>query len=572
MNTEAALARHQQRVEELSAASIRALSGEPDLHYRGGRLYRAGSPVVAWAPHLHPRLGVDDFGSFRGASDGTALRILHSDPALHLALCPTDRLPGLIFEMLEQFRVESLAGAGRTGVVANLRHRHVTWSLAFHASGLTETAQGLLIYTVAQVGRARATAEPVVEETEDLLEASRFGLAPLIGTELASLRRLRADQAAYAVAARAIADKVAALVAKVAEDNGPRGRPASRTGFALFPEDQGDDRPSSVVPTSGDSALLNGANGGYRVFTHAYDRELKITDLIRPAQLKEYRARLDDLVEGAAINVHRLGRQLRALLAEPEHDGWDSGQEEGLVDGRTLTRLITTPDDRRLFRSPRVGPVPDCLVTVLLDCSGSMRSQHEAVATLLDVLSRALDLAGVSNEILGFTTAAWNGGRARRDWQRAGRPAHPGRLNEQRHLVLKPADDSWRRARPGIAGLLRQDLYREALDGEAVAWACARMRERPESRRLLVVVSDGSPMDSATNLANDPQYLDQHLRDVVGREKSTGSVRILGLGVGLDLSPYYPRSQAIDLVAGVDHGTLREVLQLLAVETIGSRR
>jgi cobaltochelatase CobT len=186
------------------------------------------------------------------------------------------------------------------------------------------------------------------------------------------------------------------------------------------------------------------------------------------------------------------------------------------------------------------------------------------VATLVDVLTRALDLAGASSEVLGFTTGAWNGGRAMRDWRRAGRPAHPGRLNEVEHLVFKDAAAGWRRSRLGIGGLLRDDLYREGVDGEAVAWACSRMRGRDEELRLLVVVSDGSPMDGATNLANDEHYLDHHLREVVQREQADGSVRILGLGVGLDLTPFYPRSRVLDLDHGVDPRALREVLELIA--------
>lgn len=183
---------------------------------------------------------------------------------------------------------------------------------------------------------------------------------------------------------------------------------------------------------------------------------------------------------------------------------------------------------------------------------------------LIDVLVRALELAGAATEVLGFTTGAWNGGRALREWRRAGRPRHPGRLNEVTHLVLKDADSPWRRSRGGIAALLKNDLFREGVDGEAVAWACERMAVRSEHTRLLVVVSDGSPMDSATHLVNDADYLDQHLRAVVAREESRGSARILGLGVGLDLSRYYARCHALDLAASTGNEMFHDVLALLA--------
>jgi cobaltochelatase CobT len=186
------------------------------------------------------------------------------------------------------------------------------------------------------------------------------------------------------------------------------------------------------------------------------------------------------------------------------------------------------------------------------------------VAVLLDVFARALEQAGAASEILGFTTEAWNGGRAQRDWVRAGRPAAPGRLNERSHIVFKPFDCGWRRARPGIAALLKADLFREGIDGEAVDWACARLLARPEPRRILLVVSDGSPMDSATALANDAHYLDQHLGEVVRRHEQQRRIEICAIGVGLDLSPWYSRSLVLDLAGGVGNAACRDVLDMLA--------
>jgi cobaltochelatase CobT len=172
-------------------------------------------------------------------------------------------------------------------------------------------------------------------------------------------------------------------------------------------------------------------------------------------------------------------------------------------------------------------------------------------------------------EVLGFTTAAWNGGRAAKEWQRAGKPQRPGRLNEVRHLIFKDANTSWRRARPGLAALQKNELFREGIDGEAVEWACARLRDASNDddtprRRILIVVSDGSPMDTATNLANDAHYLDHHLRQIVQHQEARGGVEILGLGVGLDLSPYYGRCQALDLAAAPTQATFGEVLELIA--------
>jgi cobaltochelatase CobT len=244
-------------------------------------------------------------------------------------------------------------------------------------------------------------------------------------------------------------------------------------------------------------------------------------------------------------------------------DGWDDGHEAGHIDGRRLAQIVASPAERRLFRIERQEPAVAVVVGFLVDCSGSMKAHAESVAMLVDVFVRALEQAGAASEVLGFTTAAWNGGRALADWQRAGRPRHPGRLNEVRHLVFKDADSPWRCARPGIASLLKPDLYREGVDGEAVDWACRRLAARPEPRRLLIVVSDGCPMDRATELANDAHYLDQHLRDTVARWTGAGQVEISALGVGLDLAPYYPRSRPIDLSPTPERAAWKELLALM---------
>lgn len=556
-------ARHRERVEELCVAAIRALSGESGLHFRGGKLHGAHAPVLAEAPHLHPG-PADDFDSYRGIADGLALRLVYSDPVLHRDLAPEEPVARLVFEMLEQFRAESRLPVTLRGARRNLRHRHETWSRAFHASGLTETTRGMLLYTVAQVCRSRVMGESVVEDTEDLLEGARFSLSPLIGHELAALRRARADQAAYAVPAIRLAEKISELVRERDLDEEDEAGWGSRGGFSLWVPSAESEDPANNGCTASASGRLIENRPGYRVFTSAYDQEAWIVDQVRTTQLLEYRRRLDECLEDHRINVSRLARVLQALLTTPDRSDWESAQEQGFIDGRRLSQLVASPAERRLFRTERTGPVSDSLVTFLVDCSGSMRRHQEAVAILVDVFVRALDVAGVSSEVLGFTTRAWNGGRAMRDWRRSGRPARPGRLNEVSHLVFKDVDTTWRKARPAIAAFFKDDMFREGLDGEAVAWAAKRMKSRPEGRRLLIVVSDGSPMDSATNLVNDASYLDHHLRDVIAREEAEGAVLIFGLGVGLDLSPYYSRRRALALDEGLERRALDEVVALMA--------
>jgi cobaltochelatase CobT len=559
--------RQEEQVAELCAGVVRAFSGERDLHFRGRRLHRGRVALPWFAPHLHPSPETDDFASFRGVADGLALRLTVSDAALHESLRPEDPVARMLFEMLEQFRVEAMAPEIMAGMRHNLQHRHEQWSLAFHHSGLTDTARGLLLYAVAQICRARVSGRQVVEETEDMLEATRFALAPLIGHQLAGLRRDRAEQAAYAVHALAIARTVAAMLHEAGEDSSAARDPHvddKRSVFSLVADMDQEIIERFTTAESGRSAVLDNAGGAYRAFTTAHDREHDAAALARREVLAGHRETLDRRIAAQGVNIARLARELRALLADPTRDGWDGGQEEGLIDGRRLAQLVASPTERRLFRTERLEPVADCIVTFLIDCSGSMKEHAESVAMMVDVFARALEQAGVASEVLGFTTGAWNGGRAQRDWIRAGRPTHPGRLNERCHLVFKAAATPWRRARPAMAALLKADLFREGIDGEAVDWACARLRQRPGARKLLLVISDGSPMDSATHLANDAHYLDHHLRDVVARQEQRGDIEIAGIGVGLDLSPYYSRSHVLDLATSTGNTIFREVTDLMA--------
>ena len=572
MSEAQAAARLQERIEELCAASIRALTGERDLRFRGRRLHRGSLRLPLFAPHLHPALERDDFASFRGAADGLALRLTLSDAALHASMAPQDAVERLLFDWLEQFRVESLAPESLPGVRHNLRHRHETWSLAFCDAGHADSARGLLLYTLAQVARARVTAEPVVEATEDRIEGTRFALAPRIGHALAGLRRTRRDQAAYAPHALAIGAIVAAMLrqagpgesAEASRDDSTRDDDARSVFGLLMEEEEGASNERFATAVSGRSLVLDEAIGRYRVFTAAFDREADAATLARPEVLAAYRAQLDARIAAQGVSAARLARALHALLAVPAEQGWDGAQEEGRIDGRSLARLVATPSERRLFRRERIEPRADAAVSFLVDCSGSMKTHAESVAVLLDVFARAFEMAGVPCEVLGFTTGAWNGGRALRAWKQAGRPPHPGRLNERLHLVFKAFETPWRRARPALAALLKADHFREGIDGEAVDWAVARLAGRDERRKLLFVVSDGSPMDGATTLANDDHYLEQHLRDVVARHERDGAVEIVGVGVGLDLSPFYSRSHVLDLGGAIGGAMFGEVVNLLA--------
>ncbi|MPY83120.1 MAG: cobalt chelatase [Actinophytocola sp.] len=545
---------------ELRSAAIRALSGEPGVRLRGSALHDGVRTLPVTAPHLVPG-DDDDLASHRGAADGMALRLRHSDLGLHQRLRPADALPGLVFDLLEQFRAEA-AATPYPGVRANLRHRFLRWSREFADAGLTETDTGLLLYTAAQVGRTTVVGDPVPAEAEEIIEATRFALAGRIGHALRGLRRDRDDQRRYARSALTIAAVVADLAASAEESDQDSGR--ATAGMArLFGLDDADEGGTATTRSAAPESTAHEPE--YRAFTTAHDVEQDASTAVRAALLADYRQRLDNRLATAGIALGPLVRQLQRLLAGTgAATGWQRGHEAGHVDAAQLTRLITTTGVRDVFRAETAEPDVSCLVTLLIDCSGSMRAHAEAVAMLADVLARALELAGASCEILGFTTRGWHGGRAVADWRRAGKPVQPGRLTELRHLVFKDADVSYRRARRSIATLLKPDLYREGVAGEAVCWAQRRMLARPESRRVLLFVSDGIPMDTATAQANGSRYLDDHLGEVVLRAERTGEPALAGIGANADLSRHFRHARELNLTGGVGNALMRQLLRTMA--------
>ncbi|MFP5301171.1 cobalamin biosynthesis protein CobT [Cobetia sp. SIMBA_158] len=567
--------RRQQYLEELSAASLGALSGQAGWAYRGRRLSRHAQALPLRTPHL--RLEEDDctLDNYRAVSDAIALRLIHTDEALHLAARPALPETRLIYDLLEQLRVEALVDPDMPGVKENLARRFTDWCLAFYHAGLTETSSGILIYSVIQSCWSRLMACAVIHETEDYIETTRASFYQALGADMAGLRRTRFDQAAYQQHALNISLWLEQELAESLEEQDGEEDDESEASqrFALFLENE--DEEASLLEEQAASQLPSHRRGApeellpYQVFTTAYDRELEPARRMRAALLDEYRQALDTRLAEQKINVRRLARQLARHFSSPQREGWHFGEEEGIIDGRRLSQVISSPAERRVFQRERWVPEASAQVSFLIDCSGSMKVHGEAVAMLIEILTRALDMAGVPTEVLGFTTGAWNGGRALKDWRRAGKPARPGRLNEVQYLIFKPASLAWRRARRNFGALLKADLYREGVDGEAVQWACSRLADNTTAdegaRRLLIVISDGSPCDSATNMANDEQYLDSHLKQVVAQQTRSGRQAILGLGVGLDLSAYYPNQLIIDLERTLDNALADEIVYHMAL-------
>ncbi len=562
----------QQKAIELCGGVVRAYTKDAHLYFRGPFLYRNQQRVPLYACHIQSDLVKDSFVALRGVADSINLRYQFTDEALHHSLLPEERLERFMFELLEQLRVESLVPEIYKGMRSNMLHRFEEWSLRYHHAGLTESSIGLLIYVLAQVCWSRFNNVPVTEETEDLLEATRAGISPMIGKQLYGMKQNLSDQAVFAEYALQLAKQFNSMVRDDSSDDDDDDDDDEKDIDSLLEEieapefqlllnfDENDDHIFMV--SSGESKSWLETDAVYKIFTTKYDKTSHADKLVRPIQLKALRSHLDDSIVKQGINMPRLARQLKFLFATPEYDDWNYAQEQGYIDGRRLSQLVSSPTEKRLFKDRRERPQADCVLSFLVDCSGSMKQHAENIAIMLDIFARAADLSGIKTEILGFTTGNWSGGKPKKEWISQGKPKNPGRLNETNHIIYKAAEQSWKQARNSISGLMKADLFREGVDGEAITWAAQRLLNRPEQKKLLTVISDGSPMDSATNIANDAYYLDNHLKDVIGQYEQQAGLAIFGLGVELDLSVYYRNYTILHLDENLNNATFNDILKM----------
>ncbi|GAO71034.1 cobalt chelatase [Comamonas sp. E6] len=551
------------RMEAWGGAMLRAVTGDASLQWSGQTLYRGTTPIPQAAAH-HSQVPVQQTDQ-RGLLDSMGLRLHWSDQALFQAHLPQEPVERMVFELLEQLRVESLVPETWPGARENMRQRFVNWCQAFMDSGLTESSLGILLFTVAITAWSRLTGHEIPERMADLVESTRMSMASPLGRHWDRLRRARDRQQQFVEPALAVSRWVGMAV-RAAQDDAPRGAggPRRRSSFALPLHFESQSQDGMPVAQSGDSRAWTGTAQSYRVFTREFDREVQAAELIRALQLAQFREQMDEeLARSGLLQAGRLARYLQQRLASTQRNGWSFGLEEGHLDGSRLSQLVTDPQQRAIFKDEMQRPVNETAVTILMDCSGSMKTYARPLSLLLDVLGRALEMAGASVEILGFSTQAWNGGRARRRWQRAGQPQFPGRLNERLHIVFKDGARPWRHARHGIAALRKPDIFREGIDGEAVEWACQRLRAKAAQRRILLVISDGCPMDTATHQANDEHYLDQHLRQVLAAQERMGGMKVCALGVGLDLGVFYRQRLAVDLQHDLDEALLFSVAEML---------
>ncbi len=530
------------------------MGARPDAEYRAQQLTIAERQVGLAAPWLlldaDAAASIDD-RAYRGVVDAIAVRLRYSDPEIHRGSEPTDLVARLVYDIVEQVRCEAVVPLALDGVRANIEWAFRDWN---RRQGISETALGLLVFTVLHVVRSRLVHPLQNEQIEDTIESTRANISPIIGTDLAGLRKTVDDQAAYALHARRLADAIAAMV----EESSTESTSASRSSVAaqlFIPPDWSEDNVDDGADGPGAVSTIDRVDdrslddvGGYHVFTREHDVEHVGASLYPEAKRRELRDRLDGEIGAQAVSVYTVARRLQRLLVGAERDGWNHGHEEGILDAARLSQVVANPSQREIFQRERWRVTSPACVSFLIDNSGSMKRQrHETVTVLVDTLARALDLAGATSEILGFTTNAWNGGAALKEWRRAMEPEGPGRLAELSHVVYKDADTPWKRSRLSVASMMRTQHFREGIDGEAITWAYRRLLARPESRKILVVVSDGAPMDAATMNANGEAFLEAHLANVVAHIERDPRVDIGAIAIDQPVDMFFARSVDMDL-------------------------
>jgi cobaltochelatase CobT len=310
------------------------------------------------------------------------------------------------------------------------------------------------------------------------------------------------------------------------------------------PSDEVEDGMMPVRPNRPWTEIPDGFE--YRAYTTKFDEVIEAAELCDPDELERLRAYLDSQLAGLQGLVTRLANRLQRRLMAQQSRSWDFDQEEGLLDAARLARVVVSPGHSLSYKVERETDFKDTVVTLLIDNSGSMRGRPISIAAIsADILARTLERCGVKTEILGFTTRAWKGGQARELWLADGRPANPGRLNDLRHIVYKQADEPWRRARRNLGLMMREGLLKENIDGEALLWAHERLLRRPEDRRILMVISDGAPVDDSTLSVNQAGYLESHLRKVIDWIEKQSPVQLVAIGIGHDVTRYYRRAVTI---------------------------
>ncbi|MDB5476308.1 MAG: cobalamin biosynthesis protein [Phenylobacterium sp.] len=573
------------------ANAARSLAEMPDLEvvFSGEGPQLSGKRAVL--PHPPRDLTPIDAARIRGLADQMALRLAHHDEGVHAKGRPASVGGGPIYDAIEAARIEAI-GANALGGVRNNLAAVIEQAWAKRAFNQIEAlANPPLADVVGLMVRERLTGEKPPAMAQPLVELFRAEVEAKAGADLDKLAETIADQKAYSRVARAILRDLkmgddlsdAPDQPDQSEDEGDEGDPEASDnedgdGEGQSPQQtsmdedeashrESDDADSQMMQADQDSDAEEtdeppdmgdgeqparpefsgeGKVVTYKVFTTAHDEIVAAEELCDAEELTRLRAYLDQQLASLSNVVSRLANRLQRKLLAQQNRTWSFDLEEGVLDVARLTRVITDPTAPLSFKEEADTEFRDTVVTILIDNSGSMRGRPIMVAAVCaDILARTLERCGVKTEILGFTTRAWKGGQAREDWLKAGKPAQPGRLNDLRHIIYKAADAPWRRARRNLGLMMREGLLKENIDGEALMWAHQRLIGRPEARRILMVISDGAPVDDSTLSVNSGHYLERHLREVIAEIEARSPVQLIAIGIGHDVTRYYRRAVTI---------------------------
>jgi len=540
--------------------------------------------VVSPGPGLEPRL----IAEARGAADALALRLRHHDPKLHATRAPVADEARAVFDALEAARFEALGTRAMDGVRANLNDLAEA-RVRGDAITRARTAEEVPLATaVSLLARERLTGQAPPEAARKGLKLVAAWIEEKAGAELDALALTIDDQMSFATLSRRLLEDLELADSEEAdqapdeggdedesEDEGADeaddvdGDGSSGGDMEMRSEeterDEGEDESADSEADVDEGEATSGQEGAdqaranaqrrnwadepvtdYKPFTTRFDEIVTAGELCDEEELTRLRAYLDQQMSSLGGVVTRLANRLQRRLMAQQARSWDFDQEEGMLDAARLARVITSPGHSLSYKIERETEFKDTVVSLLIDNSGSMRGRPISIAaTCADVLARTLERCGVATEILGFTTRGWKGGQSREMWLSEGRPPLPGRLNDLRHIIYKRADQPYRHARRSLGLMMREGLLKENIDGEALLWAHNRLIARPEERRILLVISDGAPVDDSTASANGGTYLEKHLRQVIGWIEGRSPVELAAIGIGHDVTRYYERAVTI---------------------------
>lgn len=568
------------------AGATRALAGRPQVPIAFGAPGRTAERDALRLPDPPATLDAAAAARLRGRADRLALRIAHHDPVVHELARPTAPRTRALFDALEDVRCETFGARALPGLARNLTAAladDLTQAAANHPPLDRDTAlaQALPLWLRERLGgtaRLPPSAAAALENLRDDLERRA-------GARIERLQSHLADQAAFARLSRDLLGDLGFACDVAAGAGGRPERTASplerlRARTAEVRDPAADARPSPRARAGDEEAAAVHAGGkvdarsrrvpgrndrrrpirprrgapraptvGYRVFTRAHDETLRPERDADPAELDQLGAALRERGRPFEAGLARLANRLERRLLAQRRDHWRFDREDGVLDTQRLSRVIADPCARSAYKEAVDTDTKDTAVTLLIDNSGSLRGSSIVIAALCaDFVARALERCGVKVEILGFTTRDWNGGRSRDQWLRAGSPRRPGRLSDLRHLIYKAADAPLRRAHRNLGWMLREDLLKENVDGEALWWAHERLLARPERRRILLVVSDGVPLDESTLSENGSDYLERHLREVIAWIERSSPVELIAIGVGHDVGHFYARAATVNRI------------------------